>query len=151
MGLRSHTNITMENINEYALANEYQEYLNIVKDIPEDATVQVEYYPLVVLDNQAKAAKTFTAQTTSEEISEALIASKYSSVSKRKMELLKNGFCTGLIDILTEVEQSREIDEDLAKKLGMYSLVPEDIKKKITLSSSGTGYYLGGIYHEFSK
>jgi hypothetical protein len=140
----------MKEIENFPLQNEYEEYLEIIKTIPEDSKIEVEYYPDIARDMKAKALGKLSADSSVEEISKALKKATVVKYSERHHELVQKGFSMNIVELFEKIDKLEEYSEELLQQIGSYALVPEDIRKNVIISPSLTGYYYGGRFTGFN-
>lgn len=139
----------MKEIENFPLQNEYLEYREIIKTIPEDSMIEIEYYPDIARDMKAKALEKLSADSSLEDISRALKKAATTKVSERHTELIKQGFSMNIIEVFEKLDIEEEYSEDLIQTIGAYALVPEHLRKNVMILPSSTGYYYGGVFNSF--
>jgi len=131
------------------LKEEFDEYKEIIKDIPDHETITIEQYPLINLDSQKKVIEKLNSNSSVEEIQKAIEKSKYIQVSKRLMELYSRGFGSGIISLFERFDSE---ENDIAKfneEINLVTMIPKEIRKNAQLSYDRTGYYYAGFYNKF--
>ena len=131
------------------LVEEFNEYKEIIKDIPADETITIEQYPLMIKDSQKKVIEKLNSNSSVEEIQKAIEKSKYIQVSKRLMELYSRGFGSGIISLFERFDSE---ENDIAKfneEINLVTMIPKEIRKNSQLSYDNSGYYHAGFYNKF--